>query len=155
MVEILVVLLIIGILAAVATPLYLAQTQRAKASEAVATMGMIRAAERDYFGRSNSYLNVSSGNLSTALGVNVGTSQYFSNAAYSVAQGAAGASGLFTTPGAVDFVVTATGTASVPCSGNLTDCAIKAGDVADYLLEMDNSGRAFVSYNNGTAWSAW
>ena len=48
MVELLVVLVIIAILAAVATPLFLSNTQRAKASEASATMALLRQALREF-----------------------------------------------------------------------------------------------------------
>ena len=48
MVELLVVLVIVAILAAVATPIYLANVKRSRASEAVATMALIRQSLRDY-----------------------------------------------------------------------------------------------------------
>lgn len=157
MVELLVVLLIVGILAAVAVPIYLANTQRARASEAVATMGLIRQAERDYFINRNSYFNVTAGNLAllppAGAGVNVTTAQYFSNNAFVVAAGAT--STRFANPPAVNFLITTTGGNSVACSGNLTDCAVRNTEVAGYNLEMDNSGRIFVTYDNSTTWSAW
>lgn len=70
MIELLVVLVIIAILAAVATPLYLANTQRAKASDAVATMGLIRQAMRDYHVNTNIYYNIN-----PAYGTAAGTLQ--------------------------------------------------------------------------------
>ena len=111
LVELLVVLVIIGILAAVATPLYLQHTKRAKVSEAVATLGLIRQAERDYKVNHNSYFDVAqdatlaktAGNIQKGLpssisdlttgtpspnpsGVDVTTdvTQYFSNASFFV-----------------------------------------------------------------------
>ena len=48
LVELMVVVIIIGILAAAAVPIYTAQTRRAKTSEALAGLGAIRSAERVY-----------------------------------------------------------------------------------------------------------
>lgn len=158
MVELLVVLLIVGILAAVAVPLYLANTQRAKASEAVATMGLIRQAERDYFVNHNEYFNVTTGNLTVlppgGAGVDAGVAQYFSNNAFAVVVG--GTSTRFTSPGPVDFVISVAGSNSISCNATIgSDCAVHGGEVSLYDLEMDNSGRIFVNYDNSTTWSAW
>ncbi len=111
MVELLVVLVIIAILAAVATPIYLANTQRAKMSEAIATMSLIRQAQRDFKVNNNSFFDVaedtttpdnttghiqlpiaSSVVIATGVptpnpsGVNLslGVTQYFSNGAFFV-----------------------------------------------------------------------
>jgi prepilin-type N-terminal cleavage/methylation domain-containing protein len=152
MVELLVVLLIVGILAAVATPMYLAHTKRAKASEAVAAMSLMRQAEREYFTKHGSYRDVRAGNLATdpeaasGLAIDLGVTQYFSSAAYAVALNATDA--FFSTPGAVDFIITATGSASTPCGAS--DCAVNAGDVGNYTLIMDNSGRIGVDYATGS-----
>ena len=170
MVELLVVLVIVAVLAAVATPLYLANTQRARASEAIAALGLIRQAQRDYNVNHNTYFDITGGNIQNALpssvtagvptpatagvAVNMGTAQYFSNAAFSV-DATAPASARFTTPGPVDFLITANGANSVACSGVLTDCAVKDTEITNYRLEMDNSGRIFVSYDGGTTWGAY
>src|SRR3989338_8217560 len=127
MVELLVVLVIIGILAAVATPLYLANVRRARASEAVATMGLIRQAERDYVvSHPNLYFNSTDITLNPPLGasVNASVAQYFSNAAFNVTTTTT--DGYFTNPPAVDFIIFANGNTgpNVACSGNLTDCAV-------------------------------
>lgn len=164
MVELLVVLLIVGILAAVAVPMYLANTQRAKASEAVATMGLVRQAERDYFVNHNTYFSFSSGSL-TALppvgaGVNTTVSQYFSNDAFTVDTNTttwgSGATMPASTADAVDFVITADGSASDFCGNatSLSNCAVNQPDVNNYRIKMDNSGRIFVTYVNGT-YTAW
>ena len=185
MVELLVVLVIVGILAAVATPIYLQNVQRSRAAEAIATMGLLRQAQRDYQLNSNNYFDTNGGSatpdttngqiqnglptsvtaatgapspLTAGANVNVGTAQYFSNSAFSVDsvnQSATGASALFTGPKSVNFIVTANGNNSRACSGAITNCAVKASEVANYRLEMDNSGRIFVSYDNGTTWSAY
>ncbi len=110
MIELLVVLIIIAILAAVATPLFLANTNRARASEAVAAMSLIRQAMRDYgINNNNTYFNITTDANTTAngghiqnglpttvtaagvptpatagLNVNTNISRYFSNHAYTV-----------------------------------------------------------------------
>ena len=61
LVELLVVLVIVAILAAVATPLYLQNTRKAKASEAVATLGLLRDAERDYRSQHDLYFDAKIG----------------------------------------------------------------------------------------------
>lgn len=161
MVELLVVLLIIGVLAAVATPMYLANANRAKASEAVATMGMIRQAEREYFTKNNVYLGVTAGNLdkdttnaTPGLGMDVGIPQYFGNKCYYVNIGSATAapasiSNQFANPAAQHFVITVDG------SGQTKGVdAINSDQVSKFKLEMDDSGRIFVTYN-GTDWVAY
>ena len=199
MVELLVVLVIVGILAAVATPIYLANVQRSRASEAISTMGLIRQAERDYRINHNIYFDVAAATdvgkiqlplpATTAitagtgavtgnfgLDVNVGVSQYFSNGSFTVesnGDGSAalpdtdGASGLFAGPPAVDFIVSASGLASsvispfgqnnVCAAGDpvTVSCSAKGAEVTGYRLEMDNSGRIFVSYDNAITWSAY
>jgi prepilin-type N-terminal cleavage/methylation domain-containing protein len=158
MVELLVVLLIIGILAAVATPLYLSNTNRAKASEAVATMGMIRQAEREYFTKHNVYLPVTAGNLSNepeatsnkGLGIDVGIPQYFAAGTYSVTSPATAFTDGTT---AVNFLIKATGAANLQGTG--TGQAVRADDVAVYQLEMDNTGTILVKYSNSGSWTKY
>lgn len=182
MVELLVVLVIVAILAAVATPLFIQNTKRAKASEAIATIGLIRQALRDYKINANKYFNIrlsqdniknpippttavgSDGNLTGTYGldIDVGTSQYFSNGAFSVKLKAdLGSSDfpseVFGTPAPVDFIITATGDTAgsnkgnVQCTtGGVTDCAVKADEVKDYIIKMDNSGRIAISYKDGS-----
>ena len=200
MVELLVVLLIVGILAAIATPLFLAHTKRAKASEAVATMSQIRQAERDYnVSHPNSYFSINSNAIGNYISqvipdsvntsgvptpaargvdVNPGVAQYFSTTSFSV-DASSGKAWLTTTPGdpttPVDFVITANGSVNVACSAYtpttgtppvpntnpLTNsCAVHYisgtdNQVAVFRLQMDNSGRIFVSYDAGVTWSAW
>ena len=177
MVELLVVLIILAILVAVAAPMYFANVRRARASEAIAITGQVRQAQRDYFVSHNIYFDIAAGNIDSPLptsvvvatgvptpataGVNVdpGVVQYFDDDSIVVTaidHDSDGASNLFLTPSAQDFLVTATGTHSIACAGGgSTDCATKAAEVAGYIVEMDNSGRAFVSYNAGTNWEAY
>ena len=185
LVELLVVLIIIGILAAVATPLYLQHTNRARVSEAVATMSLIRQAEREYNVNHNTYFDVveaaNDGNIQNGLptsvllttgvptpstagvDVNAGVTQYFSNSTFHVdAAGtdgltdADGRSGLFVGPNAVDFIISVEGDNSDACANDTdANCSIHNGDVAGYELEMDNSGRIFVCYGTCGTAANW
>jgi len=166
LIELLIVLLILGILASIATPAYLRYVHRARASEAVAVLGMIRQAEREYYAKHNNYRDVASGNLrndpeaasNQGMDIDVKTTQYFSNSAYSVnttQNGTSGTSTQFSDPPVVDFSIYVDGSLSANCSGTITDCAVRDEDAAKYRLEMDNSGRIFVSYNNATNWTGW
>ncbi len=166
MVELLVVLVIIGILAAVATPIFLGNTQKAKASEAVATMSLIRQAQRDYFINNNSYITSISDISKTApngLNIDTGVTQYFGNDAYTVVAPSAAAapwndSDLTDGIPAQDFIVKVTGddTNNNNCGDSQTpvNCGLKTDEVKDFRLEMDNSGRVFVSYN-GSDWQKY
>lgn len=156
MVELLIVLVIVGILAAVATPLYLANTRRAKMSEAVGAMGLIRQALRDYNIKTGDYLNsVDSGDIGLpppdGVDVDLGTVQYFSEQAYTVvAGGGAGTSSLFD-PVAQDFLIQADGALALDCQDdgfNNGACAIKQTEVEEFFAEMDNTGRIYVQYEN-------
>lgn len=193
MVELLVVLVIVAILAAVATPIYLANVQRSRASEAVSTMALIRQSERDYQISGTRYFNVSAiGGTGTivdplptsvavangdptppASGLNIesGVAQYFANTAFSVdttAVGTNGVSGRFggvadpNNPPVVDFLITATGANGITAGDNTAcvaattiDCATKSAEVANYVLEMDNSGRTYVTYDITAVPVAW
>ncbi len=205
MIELLVVLIIVAILVAVAAPLYLTNVKRSRMSEAVATMGLIRQAERDYKVNHNAYFDITevttqslnAGNVKngfpTAVAtdgtptpatagadVNLGATQYFSNAAYFVdadnaspaAPGSirAIATGLFTNPAPVDFIISVRGANSFPCPNGAAptstqSCATKATEVngtsatTDYEAVMDNSGRIFACYgtdcSNANNWNSY
>ena len=57
LVELMIVVVIVGILAAVAIPMYRGSTDRARASEAVAALGSIRSAMRVYYGEYGTYVH--------------------------------------------------------------------------------------------------
>jgi len=57
LVELMIVVIIVGILAAVAIPMYQGATERAKASEAVAALGTVRGAMRVYYAEHGTYVN--------------------------------------------------------------------------------------------------
>ncbi len=59
LVELMIVVIIVGILAAVAIPMYQGATERAKASEAVAALGTIRGAMRVYYAEHGTYVSAS------------------------------------------------------------------------------------------------
>ena len=178
MVELLVVLVIIAILAAVAAPIYLANVKRARASEAVATMSLVRQALRDYQINHATYFDVAdtatTGSIQlplpttvaagvptpspSGLDIPAGTAQYFSSSAFSVdatSPDSNGASGKFATPPVQDFLITVDGSKSTLCSGVITNCATKQIEINNARLEMDNSGRMFVSYDAGTTWEVY
>jgi type IV pilus assembly protein PilA len=181
MVELMVVLIILGILVAVAAPMYFGNTRRAKASEAVAAMGTIRQVLREYRISNGNYFDVvangTTGNIQNPLpssvvaatgvttpanagaAVNVGVSQYFSNGAFTV-DAINQPVGPFTNPTSVEFIITATGDAATnnQCSAaGSTNCAVHAtdADVAAMRLQMDNSGRVMISYDSGTTWGTY
>jgi prepilin-type N-terminal cleavage/methylation domain-containing protein len=170
MVELLVVLIILAILVAVAAPMYFANVKRARMSEAVAGIGTIRQAMRDYMVSHTTPYAVTAGNTTTAgiaatpttgVDVNVGVTQYFSNGAYSVVLVANDPAPAFAAPTAVGFVVIADGTTgNVDCAGQAAgvSCGTLSADVAGYRAKMDNSGRILVCYGTcGTAtnWQAY
>jgi len=163
MIELLVVLLIIGILAAVAAPMYLAHVEKAKASEAVGALALMREAEREYYTKHSSatlpadrYRSVVAGNIEldpedtpAGLGIKIGASQYFGKGCYSVDVG-----GAFTSPPTnnltKDFVIRAWGS-----TANTSDNDVRNGkDVELFKVEMDNSG--LVRYTpDGTNWKTY
>lgn len=59
LIELLIVIIIIGVLSAISVSLLSGSVRRAKRSEAIATLGAIRAAERQYYSENNSYTNAS------------------------------------------------------------------------------------------------
>jgi len=167
MVELLVVLIILAILVAVALPMYFANVNRSRASEAVAAMGIIRQSIRDYkishpaytyptFIASNAITEGIAAPFETGIDVNVGVTQYFSNGAYSVSTGALTAEP-FNTVNALNFVITSNGNVdtNVACSASGTpdNCSMKAADVkaagSQIVAKMDNSGTIWVNYSNG------
>jgi type IV pilus assembly protein PilE len=162
LVEIMIVVFIIALLAAIAIPNYSRHVLRTRATEAVASMSMIRQAMRDYFIVNNAYYDVTAGSVADATGINkqpttgvavdVGIAQYFSNKAFSV-DGTSPTSARFSLPAAVDFIISVDGSASVPCG--TSDCATNQSSITAYRLEMDNTGRTFVSYDSGTNWSSY
>jgi len=61
LIELMVVVIIVGILAAVAIPIFRGQTKRAIAAEGEALLGSVRTAELVYYAEHGTYLDVSDG----------------------------------------------------------------------------------------------
>jgi prepilin-type N-terminal cleavage/methylation domain-containing protein len=171
LVEVLTVVAIVGILATISGPTYTQHRRRAIASEAVAGITLIRQAARDYRIVSGSYFDVTSNNIQNAyptsvsagiptpssagVDVDVEVARYFSNQTYTI-DATSPSSGRFSSPPVVDFLISVNGGASVACTSSVvTNCATQAATVSQYDLEMDNSGRIFISYDNGTTWHTY
>jgi len=84
MIELMIVVIIVGILAAAAVPLYRANIRRAIKAEAEATLGSIRTAERTYKAEHDTYTDATSAEVASLLGVQVLDPQYFDAACYQV-----------------------------------------------------------------------
>lgn len=85
MVELMVVVIIVAILAAAAMPLYTANVKRAIRSEAVATLGAIRSAEKIYKAEYGGYSNnLTSAQITNLLGVDITDAHYFDLNSYTV-----------------------------------------------------------------------
>ena len=89
MVELMVVVIIVAILAAAAIPLYTANVKKAIRSEAIATLGAIRSAEKIYkaeFGGYSNNLTAAqiSGTASGNLGVDSTDAHYFDASCYTL-----------------------------------------------------------------------
>jgi len=101
LVELMVVVIIVGILASVAVPIYRANIKKAMASEGAALLGSVLTAQRIYFAEHNTY--TTDGN---SLGVDTIGNKYFTNYSISSADangfiasttGTGGASGVTVT----------------------------------------------------------
>jgi len=84
LIELMVVVIIVGILAAVAIPIFRGQTKRAIASEGEALLGSVRTAELTYYAEHGEYLDVSDGGDpdTDPLGIDASKNRYFKS--YSV-----------------------------------------------------------------------
>ncbi len=68
LIELIIVIVIIGILATFAVPLYLKSTERAKEAKARHALGIIARAEKMYRSNNDQYLDFAVGGADTALG---------------------------------------------------------------------------------------
>jgi prepilin-type N-terminal cleavage/methylation domain-containing protein len=108
MVELMVVVIIVGILAAAAIPLYTANIKRAIRTEAEATLGAIRSAEKVYKAEFNTYTAATTAQVSSVLGIDITDPHYFDAACYDVTSTGAGN---FTARCTVNTTATAPGAA--------------------------------------------
>ena len=106
LVELMIVVIIVGILAASAVPIYRANMRRALSAEGFATLGAIRSAQRLYYAEFGSFVAVDAGTedaggIYAALGLDTRDNHFWNNPAFSVEL-----------VGADGFLAIATGTAS-------------------------------------------
>ena len=139
-VEVMAVVIIVAILAAVAVPLYIAHTRRALTSEAVAGLGAVRSGEQLYYSEHSVYLAVSAGDIGNdpsgtppGLGLKLDDNTYFDDQAFSVAL-----------DGTYNFIATADGSAST---------GPRAADVADFKVQMRGDG--MTRYDFGSGYQSW
>jgi len=103
LIELMVVVIIVGILAAVAVPIFKAQTRRAIASEGEALLGSVRTAELTYYAEHGEYLDVSDGGGDDdPLGIDATKNKYFTS--YSVNGNTATTT--YTDDGGNEYVIT-------------------------------------------------
>lgn len=144
LIELVVVVLIVGILAAAGIPIYTGYTRRAKSSEAVAGLGAMRTGELAYYAENSSYLAVTAGNVGSdpedatpGLGLDFTNNSYFDENCFSA-----------DTDATYGFIGT--------CDGGATgNSAPRASDVANTQVEMRGNGQTRRSYNGGTSWTSW
>lgn len=88
LVELMIVLVIIGILAAVGVPIYSANVSKAKMSEADATLGTIRTSLRVYYAENGVYPTVAADTPVGSAGISVKATEldgkYFTNTSYTL-----------------------------------------------------------------------
>jgi len=104
LVELMIVVIIVGILAAAAVPIYRFALKRAYTTEAKASLGVIRAAELVHQAEFDTFLAVAAGNMANeptatlpGLGIDVANNTWFNSAAaFSVVAGASGIGDSFT-----------------------------------------------------------
>jgi len=87
LVELMIVVVIVGILAAVAVPIYQANVNKAKASEAEATLGTIRTSLRVYYAANSTYpTSASFANVTSISGIDLDisdlTGKYYDDSYY-------------------------------------------------------------------------
>ena len=120
LVELMIVVIIVGILAASAVPIYRANIRRAYSAEGFATLGAIRSAQRLYKAEFGTYLEIPAGTTDTdgvyaALGLDTSDNHFWRNQAFSVTVGADGNSFVATADGSV-----ATGAPGQPRIADIT-----------------------------------
>lgn len=119
LIELIIVIVIIGILAAIAAPMMAGNVNKAKKSEAVSVMGSIRTAERLYFVDTTQYGTLAQ--IATYIGTTDMDGRYFINNAYNVTQlGGANFNGYW-----------------IGCTGTLTDGTSVGG------MYMNSNGNIF------------
>jgi len=89
LVELMIVIVIVGILAAVAIPIYQSNVDKAKMSECDAALGTIRTSLRVYYAENNTYPTIAAGTAVTTTSLGISTNdldgKYFAPADYTIA----------------------------------------------------------------------
>ena len=176
--EIMVVVAIVSLLASISVPVYIHQTRRATATEAIAIMAELRQNLNDFRINNDTYFDVAqldgTGNIQktlptsvvvstgvptpnpSGLEVDAGTTHYFSNSSFSVDSIDHTSTHFSPGPAPVDFVIQAQGNKSQACTASITtNCALYQSRINNYRLEMDNTGRVVISYDGGTTWGPY
>jgi prepilin-type N-terminal cleavage/methylation domain-containing protein len=110
LIELMTVVIIVGILAAIAVPLYRSNVKRSMAAEGAALLGSVRTAERVYYSEHGVYTDDK-----TKLGVDTTGNKYFKD--YTVTLTGGGTGFIATTTGTGDAVGI---TVTIDQDGNLT-----------------------------------
>ena len=144
LVELMVVVIIIGILAAAATPIYYSQTRRARQVEATDGLGAIRQAERVYSTERGVYLAVSAGDMGNdpngappGLGLDFSKNTYYDQNCFSVVLDAT-----------YGFVVTCDGTAGA-------NNAPRKAQINTVQAQGRADGTCRYSHDSGGSWTNW
>ena len=110
LIELMTVVIIVGILASVAVPLYRGQVKRAMAAEGAALLGSVRTAERVYYSEHGVYTDDK-----TKLGVDTTGNKYFTDYTVTLSGGGTGFTASTTGTGDADGI-----TVTIDQDGNLT-----------------------------------
>ena len=148
LVELLVVVIIVGVLAASAVPIYMGRTRHARMAEAVRALGGIRNQEIVNYSEHQAYVAVKAGSIAHdpvdkdgkhGLGLDLSNNAYFAGNCFSVA---------------LDkdyrFVAKCDGSAGGPPND-----APRASAVSEYVAEMRGTGQMRLGYDGGKTWTAW
>jgi prepilin-type N-terminal cleavage/methylation domain-containing protein len=110
LVELMIVVIIVGILAAIAVPLYRSNVKRSMASEGAALLGSVRTAERVYYSENGKYTDDK-----TKLSVDTTGNKYFVDYTVTLTGGGTGFIATTTGTGAAEGI-----TVTIDQDGNLT-----------------------------------
>jgi type IV pilus assembly protein PilE len=110
LIELMTVVIIVGILAAIAVPLYRGQVKRAMAAEGAALLGSVRTAERIYYAEHGVYTDDK-----TKLGVDTTGNKYFKDYTVTLSGGGTGFTASTTGTGDAAGI-----TVTIDQDGNLT-----------------------------------
>ena len=144
LIEVMVIVIIVGILAVAATPIYSRHMMRTRLSEAVAGLGAIRSAQRLILIETGSYVNVAPEHMINeptdqprGLGLDFRSNSYYDDVCFEVVD--ADENG---------FIARATGNAE-------GSTAHRRMEVDKMVIEMRENGDVRHSFDGGVTWSGW